>query len=146
MNYLYTKKVNINGHILWKHFIDVPNWHHWQKGLESALIEGDFSVNNIIHYKMENNSRVIDITITEVTTDQKELLFRDCIKLPLAQILSLHKIIMINDQESIIELQLQSTGFFSFFWDFIIGKNMIKEMPGTVERLIAYIHKIEKLS
>lgn len=146
MNYVYTKKVDINGHILWKHFIDVPNWHYWQKGLESATIEGDFCVNNITYYKMENNSRIIDITITEVTTNQKEFFFRDCIKLPLAKILSLHKITMINDQESIIELQVQTTGFLHFFWDFVIGRNMVKEMPGTVEKLIEYIHKVEKLS
>jgi hypothetical protein len=144
MDYIYTKKVSINGHILWKHFIDVPNWHHWQKGLESASINGDFCVDNIIHYKMENNSRIVDIRITEVAVGQKEFLFRDCIKLPLAQIVSLHKIIMINEQESIIELQLQSTGFLYFFWDFIIGKNMMKQMPGTVDRLVDYINKVEK--
>ncbi len=141
MNYIYTKTVNINAHILWTDFIDTKNWHNWQNGLEYATIDGTFSVDNIIKYKRKDSNQIIDITITEIIMNEKFLSFTDSINFPLAKMISGHKIIMINEEESIIELTVETTGILSFFWDWLVVNNIIKHMPTNLDHFIEYVEK-----
>ena len=109
--------------------------------MEYAKIAGVFSVDTIIKYKRHNSKQIIDITLTKIIISEKILSFTDFINFPLAKMISTHKITMINEQESIIELTVKTTEMLSFFWVWLVVNNIIKDIPTNLDHFIDYVQK-----
>jgi len=117
---------------MWKLFADVNNWHHWDKGIEYAKMEGKFEKGNHFELKPKGGPKV-KIELVETIENRK---FVDLTKFPLAKMYGEHTF-----EETPAGLKITTTmkveGILSFLWVKLVAKNIAdglkEEMPEQVK-------------
>ncbi len=128
----YSKRVRgVQAEKVWKVWTDVNQWHTWQPDIESAKLDGDFSVGNTFKIKPKNGPAV-SIEIIKVESGRQ---FTDLTRFPGACMFGCHEFIVHGD-----ELEIRTTmsieGFLSFLWKKIVAEKVANGMAKQTEALI----------
>ena len=113
---------------IWQLFADVNNWHTWDKGIESAKMEGAFTAGNYFTLRPTGGPNV-KIKLIE-TTENKS--FTDFTKFPLAKMYGEH---LFEETENGLKLTstLTVTGILSFLWVKIVAQKIADGLPGDMQ-------------
>ena len=117
---------------MWKLFADVNNWHHWDKGIEYAKMEGKFESGNHFELKPKGGPKV-KIELVETIENHK---FVDLTKFPLAKMYGEHTFEETPNGLK-ITTSMKVKGLLSFLWVKLVAKNIAdglkEEMPEQVK-------------
>ena len=139
-NYMWTTEVSrtttATKEQIWKLWTDVPNWNIWDKDLETSEIFGDFKKGAKGVLKPVNGPKT-KFTMTECEPLKS---FTDRTFLPLCKMDFVH--IMTETPDGLeITHKVVMTGFMTFIFSKLVGKNIEKGLPEAVEKLIDIAEK-----
>lgn len=122
---------------IWEIWQDVTNWSTWDHDIEFSTINGPFKTGMTGTLKPKGGPLVY----TKLTAVEPKKLFINEAKLPLARIIVSHFLTESNGKIHVTH-QIEMTGPLAFFFAFVIGRNMKKNLPQT---MTAMINKTESL-
>ncbi len=123
---------------IWQIWQDVSNWPTWDHGIESSSINGPFAVGTIGKLKPKGGPEVT----TMLTSVQPNKSFVDEAKLFYARIIVSHFLTK-SGNKTLVTHQIEMKGPLAFFFAFVIGRNMKKNLP---TEMLALIKKAEELN
>ncbi len=112
---------------IWKLFLDVNNWHTWDKGIEYAKMEGSFEAGNIIWLKPKDGPKV-KIVITETLKNKK---FSDYAQFPGAKMYDNHVFEETPDGLK-ITITISVKGILSFLWVKLVAQKLVDNLPNDM--------------
>ena len=109
---------------MWKLFSDVNNWHTWDKEIEWAKMEGEFSKGN--HFMMRpKGGPNVKIKLVETTPNKS---FTDFTKFPLAKMYGTHT--FENTSEGLkITTTMKVQGILDFLWIKLVAQKIVDGLP-----------------
>ena len=122
---------------IWEIWQDVTHWNTWDHGLEFSTIEGPFKAGSMGTLKPKGGP-LVPMKLTSV---EPKKLFIGEVKLALARIIFSHFVIESNGKTHVTH-QIEMTGPLAFFFAFVIGRKMKKNLP---QEMAAMIQKAESL-
>jgi polyketide cyclase/dehydrase/lipid transport protein len=123
---------------IWQIWSDVSNWPTWDHGIQSSSINGPFATGTMGKLEPKGGPEVI-IKLTSVKPNES---FIAESKLFGARIIVSHSLTESGNKTLITE-QIEMQGPLAFFFAFIIGRNMKKNLPVD---MLALVKKAEELS
>lgn len=133
----HTEETKVPARIIWKLWADVDHWNTWDHALEYTKINGNFVVGSSIKLKVKNGP-LVDIVINKL---EENKLFIDTTKLFLCTIIDTHTIT--QKQDSILVChKIEMTGLLAFFFAFVIGRSMKKDLPSVMKAMIQKAERI----
>lgn len=116
---------------IWKLFADVNNWHTWDKGIESANLNGSFEVGKHFILKPKGGPAV-KVELLEVCENRS---FLDVTNFPLAKMYDHHLF-----EETNAGLKITNTitvkGILGFLWVKLVAKNIVESLPDDMANQI----------
>ncbi|MDR0467903.1 MAG: hypothetical protein LBG67_03540 [Campylobacteraceae bacterium] len=123
---------------IWKLWADVANWNSWDNDIESSELYGKFIVGTKGMLKSVGGPKT-----TFVITDCEYLKsFTNRSYLPLCKIDFIHTLSEMKNR-LVVTHRVEMSGFLTFFFSKVIGKNVAKGLPQAVENLITNAEKFE---
>lgn len=122
--------------VIWGIWQDVKNWNSWDSGIEYSTIDGPFQAGTKGTLKPKGGPLVH----TKLTIVEPLRSFVDESKLPFARIIVSHFLSQSHGKTQVTH-QIEMTGPLAFFFAFVIGRNMKKDLP---EAMRAMIKKAER--
>lgn len=113
---------------LWK---DVKNWREWDHEIEWGQLDGEFKAGTTGKLKPKGGP-VVPFVLKEVIPLKR---FVDVSKLPLARFIFNHSLKKVG-QITTVTHKIEMVGPLAFFFAFIIGRKMKKELPLAMQSLI----------
>lgn len=117
--------------VIWNIWQDVDNWNCWDHGIETSTLHGPFSVGTKGTLKPKGASPV-QIKLTKI---EPMKLFVDEAKLPLTRIIVSHNLKIFNGKTRVTH-KIEMKGPLSFFFAFVIGRKMKKNLPSEMAAMI----------
>ena len=133
----HTVETTASPEAIWEIWQDVTNWNTWDHGIEYSTIDGPFKAGTTRTLKPKGGPLVH----TKLTAVEPKKLFIDEAKLTLARIIVSHFLTESNGNTHVTH-QIEMTGPLAFFFAFVIGRNMKKNLP---QEMAAMIKKAESL-
>lgn len=133
----HTVETTASPEAIWEIWQDVKNWNTWDHGIEFNTINGLFKVGTTGTLKPKGGPLVH----TKLTVVDPKKKFVDEAKLPLAYIVVSHFLTELNGKTQVTH-QIEMTGPLAFFFAFVIGRKMKKNLP---QEMKAMIKKAESL-
>lgn len=133
----HTVETTASPEAIWEIWQDVNNWNTWDHGIEYSTIDGPFKAGTTGTLKPKGGPLVH----TKLTVVEPKKLFIDEAKLTLARIVVSHFLSESNGKTHVTH-QIEMTGPLAFFFAFVIGRNMKKNLP---QEMAAMIKKAENL-
>jgi hypothetical protein len=121
---------------VWKIWQDVANWNTWDHGLEFSKINGPFQTGSTGTLKPKGGP----LLQTKLTCVKPMKFFVDEAKLLLARIIVTHSLTE-SDGVTHVTHQIEMKGPFAFFFAYVIGRNMKKNLPIEMEALVKKAEK-----
>jgi len=134
----HTEQTTAQPSAIWKLYQDVENWNSWDHALEYTKLNGKFAEGSTIKLKVKNGP-LVDIVINKL---EENKLFIDTSNLFLCKIIDTHTITQ-KAGTTLVTHKIEMTGLLSFFFAFVIGRDMKKDLPSVMKSLVA---KAEKLT
>lgn len=122
---------------IWEIWQDVTNWNTWDHGIEYSTIDGPFETGTTGTLKPKGGPLVH----TKLTLVEPMKRFVDEAKLTLARIIVSH-VLTQSEGKTYVTHQIEMTGPLAFFFAFVIGRNMKKNLP---QEMLAMVQKAESL-
>lgn len=123
---------------IWQIWQDVSNWPTWDHGVESSSIDGPFATGTTGKLKPKGGPEVI----TKLTSVKPNESFVDEAKLFYARIIVSHFLTQ-SGNKTLVTHQIEFKGPLAFFFAFVIGRNMKKNIS---TEMLALVKKAEGLS
>jgi hypothetical protein len=120
---------------IWHIWEDVPNWNTWDSGIEYSTTNGPFVEGTTGTVKPKGGPLVH----TKLTCVEPLKKFVDESKLPLARIIFSHFLSQSNGK-TFVTTQIEMKGPLAFFFAFVIGRAMKKNLP---DEMMAMVKKAE---
>ena len=133
----HTVQTTASAWAIWHLWQDVDNWSSWDHGIESSSLNGPFAVGTTGKLKPKGGPEVITKLIS-VTPNES---FINEAKLFGAKIIVSHWI-KYSSNKTLVTHQIEMKGPLAFFFAFVIGRNMKKNLPSE---MLALVKKAEKL-
>lgn len=127
----HTVETTASPEAIWEIWQDVTNWNTWDHGIEFSTIDGPFKAGTTGTLKPKGGPLVH----TKLTVVEPKKLFIDEAKLTFARIIVSHFLTESNGKTHVTH-QIEMTGTFAFFFAFVIGRNMKKNLPQEMEAMI----------
>lgn len=124
-------------HSIWGIWQDVASWNTWDHGIEFSTTDGPFKAGTIGTLKPKGGPLVK----TKLTEVEPEKFFIVEAKLFLARIITSHFLSEANGK-TLVTHQIEMDGLLAFFFAFVIGRKMKKNLP---QEMLAMIKKAESL-
>ncbi len=123
-------KTNATKEQIWSLWSDVENWNKWDNDVEFSQLNGKFETGTfgVIKPIKAPKSKFELIKVEKLSE------FTTCSPLPLAKMYFTHKLFEKNG-ELYISHGVEIKGILSFLFFKIIGENIAKNLPKTMERL-----------
>lgn len=121
---------------IWKIWTTVNQWNVWDKEVEHSEILGSFEKGTKGILKPKNGPK----TTFEIVACQNFKSFTTRSVLPFCQMDFVHQLTEKDNQVEIIH-RVEMTGFLTFLFSKIIGKNISKGLPIAVETLVILAEK-----
>jgi len=127
----HTVKTTASAADVWKIWQDVSNWNTWDHGLEFSTIDGPFQTGTTGTLKPKGGP----LLHTKLTCVEPMKTFVDEAKLPLTRIIVTH---YLTESEGITHVthQIEMKGPLAFFFAYVIGRNMKKNLTAEMASLI----------
>jgi hypothetical protein len=136
----YSKTVSgISAAELWAVWTDVNQWHTWQPDIDSATLEGGFTVGNVLRFKPKGGP-LIPIRLVTV---EPERLFVDLTQFPGAQMLDDHEIIP-HGEGLEIKTTIRLKGPLEWLWLRLVVNDIVRGLPAQTDQLIARVHRVRE--
>ena len=120
---------------IWSVWKDVADWPQWDDGIEEVTLNGEFAVGATGKLKPSGGPR-FPFEVTEIKDGHA---FTDVTKLPLARLTFAHELRDGDQQgETTIFQRISIEGPLTFLWSRVIGKDLKKDVPGTMRSLAEY--------
>lgn len=116
---------------MWKLFADVNNWYSWDRGVESARLEGKFEKGNHFMFQPKGGPK-LKIGIVEAIENKN---FTDFTKFPLAKMYGEHTLEETPDGLK-ITTTMKVQGILSFLWVKIVARKIVAALPGDMQAQI----------
>lgn len=123
---------------IWQVWQDVKNWNTWDHGIEFSTINGPFETGTTGILKPKGGPLVH----TKLTHVEPMKMFVDEAQLTLARIIVSHSLTESGGKTNVTH-SIQFKGPLAFFFAFVIGRGMKKNLP---HEMMAMVKKAEKLS
>jgi len=133
----HTIETTASPEAIWEIWQDVTNWNTWDHGIEFSTIDGPFQAGTTGTLKPKGGP----LAHTKLTAVEPKNLFINEAKLTLARIIVSHFLTESNGKIHVTH-QIDMTGPLAFFFAFVIGKKMKKNLP---QETAAMIKKAESL-
>lgn len=133
----HTVETTASPEAIWAIWQDVTNWNTWDHGIEYSTIDGPFKAGTTGTLKPKGGPLVH----TKLTAVEPKKMFIDEAKLTFARIIVSHFLTESNGKTNVTH-QIEMTGPLAFFFAFVIGRNMKKNLP---QEMAAMIKKAESL-
>ena len=131
----YIKTVKgISTEDVWKRWIDIDHWAEWHGDLDYCCLNGNFAVGSTFTLKPKG-MKPVEIELTEINEGES---FRDCTRFPGARMFNIHTVRAVSGGVEVSN-ELTISGPLSFFWFFLVGRNVAASIPEETEALIACI-------
>ncbi|MDR1594343.1 MAG: hypothetical protein LBS43_07670 [Prevotellaceae bacterium] len=126
-----TRKTIATKEQIWKLWTDVSNWKVWDKDVESSELFGEFRTGSKGVLKSVGGPETKFVLIESEPLKS----FTNRSFPPLCTVDFIHKM---KETEDAVEIthKVVMTGFLTFLFSRIIGKNIEKGLPVTVEKLV----------
>lgn len=134
----YTLETTATKEAIWGIWADVANWNTWDHGIEYSTLNGPFQTGSTGTLKPKGGPLVH----TKLTRVEPLKLFIDETKLPLTRIIFTHHLSE-SKGKRIVTTKIEMKGLLAFFFAFVIGRNMKKNLP---QEMLTMIKKAEGLS
>lgn len=122
---------NLSAQRVWDVWTDVNQWHTWQDDVEHAHIDGPFESGKTFDFRPKGGPNIR----IELTTVEKDAIFVDVTRFPLARMIDSHELIERGD-----ELEIRSTvtmqGPLAFVWRKLVGEGVANGLAEQTRRLI----------
>lgn len=116
---------------IWKIWEDVKNWNTWDHGIEYSTIDGPFKTGTTGTLKPKGGP----LLYNRLTRVEPMKMFIDESKLFLATITVSHFLTESNGKTEVTN-QIEMTGPLAFFFAFVIGRPMKKNLPQEMEAMV----------
>lgn len=128
------RKTTASKEEIWRLWSDVKNWDKWDYDVVSSSIDGRFETGTTGVLKPKGGPKT-KFKITEATENRS---FSNRSLLPLCSIYFVHEL---NEVEGTIEIshRIEMKGLLSGFFSKVMGKNIARGLPGSVENLIKLV-------
>ncbi len=133
----HTVETTASSEAIWEIWQDVNNWNTWDHSIEFSTIDGPFKAGTTGILKPKGGPLIQ----TKLTAVEPKKLFIDEAKLTLARIIISHYLTESNGKTYVTH-QIEMTGPLAFFFAFVIGRNMKKNLP---QEMATMIKKAESL-
>lgn len=133
----HTVETTASPEAIWDIWQDVSHWNTWDHGIEFSTINGPFKTGTTGTLKPKGGPLVH----TNLTCVQPKKLFVDEAKLTFARIIVTHSL-MEAKGKTFVTHEIEMIGPLAFFFAFVIGRNMKKNLP---HEMAAMIKKAEGL-
>lgn len=133
----HTVETTASPEAIWEIWQDVTHWNTWDHGIEFSTIDGPFKTGATGTLKPKGGPLVH----TKLTAVEPKKLFIDEAKLTLARIIVSHFLTESNGKTHVTH-QIEMRGPLAFFFAFVIGRNMKKNIQ---QEMKAMIKKAENL-
>lgn len=133
----HTEETTASPEAIWEIWQDVNNWNTWDHGLEFSTIDGPFKTGTTGRLKPKGGPLIQ----TKLTSVQPKKMFVDEAKMTLARIIVTHSLTE-SAGKTFVTHQIEMTGPLAFFFAFVIGRNMKKNLP---QEMRAMVKKAESL-
>ncbi|MFI5342889.1 MAG: SRPBCC family protein [Chlamydiales bacterium] len=134
----HTEETVASPEAIWDIWQDVNNWNTWDHGIEFSTIHGPFKTGTTGVLKPKGGPLVH----TKLTCVEPKKMFVDEAKLTFARIIMTHSLTESGGKTQVIH-QIEMSGPLAFFFAFVIGRNMKKNLP---QEMAAMIKKAENLN
>lgn len=124
---------------IWKIWQDVSNWNTWDHGLEFSKIDGSFKTGTTGTLKPKGGP----IVQTKLIYVEPVKIFVDEAKLTLARIIVSH-FLTEHEGKTQVTHQIEMKGPLAFFWSYLIGRNMKKNLPQEMLPMVRKAEEIDK--
>ena len=133
-----TIETKVSPDTIWRIWEDVENWPSWDHGILSSKIDGPFQkgTSGVIKPK---GGPAVKTRLLEVR--QKEC-FIDEARLPLAKILVSH-FLGTKKGKTQVTHRIEMKGPLAWFFAFVIGRGMKKNLPSEMESMVKKAEEIE---
>jgi hypothetical protein len=116
---------------IWAIWKDAANWPTWDTELETVILNGPFTKGATGRLKPKGGPWV-NLIFADVITEKSFLTFSN---LPLTTIFDDHYIQVKNGLTHVTNV-IEMKGLLAFFFALVIGRNMKKTLPHTMENLV----------
>lgn len=137
----HTIETSASPKVIWEIWQDVENWNTWDHGIEYSQIEGPFESETKGTLKPKEGP-LIRTVLKEVIPFKS---FIDEAQLFLTKIVMKHSL-STSDKKTFVTHHIEMKGILSFFFAFVIGRNMKKNLPQEMASMIKKAELIEKCS
>ena len=117
---------------LWKLMSNVDGWKRWDAGTEDSKLNGAFATGSSFMLKPKGGPK-LTIELLEV---KAPTYFKDVTKFPLAKMYDEHSYEQTADGLKITST-LTMTGPLGFFWNMVVMKNIVENLPKDIATQIA---------
>lgn len=131
----HTVETSASPAAIWEIWQDVVSWKSWDHGIEYSTINGPFVAGSTGTIKPKGGP----LLHTKLMQVEPLKSFVDEAKLPLTQILVSHTLKKAG-AKTFVTHRIEMKGLLAFFFAFVIGRNMKKNLP---EEMASMIKKAE---
>ena len=123
---------NVSAEQVWREYVSVETWPLWDIHLLRCELIGPFTVGSKTRIKPKGG---MPTSVGIITLCEPNKRFADSTTLPLAKLVFDH-VLEQRPAGLAITHSVTISGPLAFFWKRIIGKNVSKQLPGVMERLV----------
>lgn len=127
----HTVETTATPSMIWNIWKDVENWKTWDHGIEYSHLDGPFQKGVTGTLKPKGGPEVKTI----LTSVEHLKGFSDEAKLPLSKIIVSHEM-SVSKGKTLVTHRIEMKGFLSFFFAFVIGREMKKNLPKEMMSMI----------
>jgi hypothetical protein len=127
----HTVETTASAEDVWKIWQDVSNWNSWDHGLEFSTLDGPFETGTTGTLKPKGGP-LVHFKLTKVEPMKT---FVDDAKLTLAGIVFSHSLTEFEGRTRVTH-QIEIKGPLAFFFAYVIGRNMKKNLPRDMAALV----------
>jgi len=135
----HTVETKASAAAIWHVWQDVCNWKTWDHGLKFSQIDGPFKTGTKGTLKPKDGPLVK----THLILVEPMKRFIDEAKLPLARIIVFHSL-KEADGKTYVTHHIEMKGLLAFFFAYIIGRNMQKNLPQEMQAMVKKAEELGK--
>ncbi|MBE9210195.1 polyketide cyclase [Nostoc sp. LEGE 06077] len=130
MKFSHTVKTSAIPEQIWEIWVDVKNWPIWDTELESAYIEGDFT----LYTKGKLKPKNAPVSVFFISEFESKKSYTFTTQLPLCK-LNVKRYLTVNHSGTFFTHEISFTGLLSFLFSNLLGRKFQKVLPEVMDKL-----------
>jgi len=130
MKFSHTVKTHASPENIWQIWVDVNNWPRWDTELESASIEGDFT----LYAKGKLKPKNAHVSVFFISDLEPNKSYTFTTQLPLCK-LNVRRYLTIDQSGTFFTHEISFTGLLSFLFSNLLGRKFQKVLPEVMDNI-----------